>query len=111
MRRALILVALLGCGTKVVDLDEPPDAAAVKGATVSCFIQPSTSGDRCLYCKGTTLEERACLKCVPYDPVSKCLRCTWTDNVALECMQCPDANGKILPDDCDRLRAEIPPSP
>jgi hypothetical protein len=105
MRRALILLAVLGCGTKVVDL-EPMDAEPEKVA--ACGIQVLSDELRCVYCKGTTVEQRACLKCESSYPGSGCRLCMWSDDPSLVCKQCTDANGKTLPDDCDHLRRELP---
>jgi hypothetical protein len=103
MRRALILLALAGCGTKVVDL-APLDAAAEK--VPACAVQILSDGIRCLYCKGTAYEQVACLKCEAIDPT--CQVCAWSDDPKLVCKMCVDATGKQSPpDDCDRLRPEL----
>ena len=109
MRRALILLAVLGCGTKVVDL-APQDAAGE--AAVSCGIQVLSADARCLYCKGASVEQRGCLECQFIDATTKCQYCMWSDDPKLACKICPDVNGTIAYDECDRLRPEIPrPSP
>jgi hypothetical protein len=108
MRRALILLALVGCGTKVVDL-APLDAGADK-QPIACAIQMINEADRCLYCKGATYEQVACLKCVEIDPASGCTECYWGDMPKDACKMCPDANGKPQWLGCDELRPEIPNS-
>jgi hypothetical protein len=108
MRRALILLALAGCGTKVVDL-APLDAGSEKVA--ACVVQILSDDVRCLYCKGTANEQVACLKCETLDPAAaQCRMCVWSDNPKLVCKLCVDATGKpSSPDDCDRLRPELSP--
>jgi len=109
MRRALILLALAGCGTKVVDL-APADAAPPEAA-LACAAETLSDQVRCLYCKGQKLEQRACLKCESLDPAGVCQQCVWSDDPKNVCKLCTDPNGKMQPDDCDRLRPELAMSP
>jgi hypothetical protein len=78
-------------------LDPPP----------ACFTKQTPAYERCLFCGG---EQRSCLKCEPMSLTSSCRRCNWTDGIdkGQGCTQCFDAAGKVLSDDCDDLRPELP---
>lgn len=95
---------LAGCGTKVVDL-APADAAPE--APVACMIEVLSDQARCVYCKGAKLVQAACLKCTPIDPANTCFQCFWSDDPSQPCKLCTDPNGKVPPDECDRLRPEL----
>jgi hypothetical protein len=104
VRRALILLAIFGCGTRVLDLDRAD--GPVEKIYPPCVTKLSGESRRVLCGPPAYAEERAVLKCVVV-PGSTCGMCYWSDGEGKVCKECVDANGTTDTTDCDRLRTDL----
>jgi hypothetical protein len=81
------------------------------GPAPACSTKETPLYERCVFCGG---EQRGCLKCEPTPLAESCRNCAWTDGLdkGKACTQCFDPAGKLVKDDCDAVRPDLPhPSP